>query len=433
MTPTPIAAASASDDALYSKVTWRLIPFLMFCYIAAYLDRVNVGFAKLSMLADLGFSEFIYGTGAGIFFIGYFFFEVPSNLIMRRVGARVWIARIMITWGIISACFLFVTTPFMFYTLRFLLGVAEAGFYPGVIMYLTQWYPAHRRARVVALFMTAIPMSGIFGGPLSGAIMESMDGVSGWQGWQWLFFLEALPSLVLGVLVFLFLDDGIRSARWLSADEQATLERNLDSDRVAHAPHASLASVATDGRVWLLSIIYFACAMGQYTLNFWMPTIIRGFGIQNALNIGLLSAVPYIGTIVAMLVLGRTADRTRERRWHVTGCLLVAAAGLAVIPSTGSANVPIAMIVLTITAAAMITAAPLFWSLPTAFLGGVAAAAGIAGINSIGNLGGYVSPSVVGWLKDTTGSTAAGIYVTAVVVLIGGLLVLRIPAKLVNR
>jgi D-galactonate transporter len=433
MTPTPPIAATGSEDALYAKVTWRLIPFLMFCYVAAYLDRVNVGFAKLRMLSDLGFSEFVYGTGAGMFFIGYFFFEVPSNLIMRRVGARIWIARIMITWGIISGCFMFVTTPFMFYTLRFLLGVAEAGFYPGVIMYLTQWYPAQRRARVVALFMTAIPMSGIIGGPLSGKIMESMDGTAGWYGWQWLFVLEALPSLILGVLVFLLLDNGIRSARWLSADEQTILERNLDADRAGHAPHASLASVARDGRVWLLSVIYFACAMGQYTLNFWLPTIIQGFGIQDKFRIGMLSAIPYIGTIIAMLILGRTADRTRERRWHVTGCLLVAAAGLAILPSTGSANLPLAMIVLTITAAAMITAAPLFWSLPTAFLGGVAAAAGIAGINSIGNLGGYVSPSVVGWLKDTTGSTAAGIYVTAVVVLIGGLLVLRIPAKLVNR
>ena len=432
MTPTPPTAAAASENALYAKVTWRLIPFLMFCYVAAYLDRVNVGFAKLRMLADLGFSEFIYGTGAGIFFIGYFFFEVPSNLIMHRVGARVWIARIMITWGIISACFMFVSTPFSFYLLRFLLGVAEAGFYPGIILYLTQWYPADRRAGVVALFMTAIPLSGILGGPLSGWIMDAFDGTSGLAGWQWLFVLEALPSIALGIAVFFYLDNGIRSARWLAPDEKAVLERNLDRDKVGHVPHGSVGAVFADGRIWLLCYIYFACAMSQYTINFWLPTLIRNAGVQDTFQIGLYSAIPYIGTIIAMLVLGRTADRTRQRKWHVAGCLLTGALGLLLFPSTGG-NLFVVMLCLTITAASIITAAPLFWSLPTAFLGGVAAAAGIAWINSVGNLGGFVSPFVVGWLRDTTGSTTAGIYVTSAVAALGGLLVLAIPSKLVNR
>jgi D-galactonate transporter len=432
MTTSTAAPASSFEDATYRKVTWRFVPFLMFCYVAAYLDRVNVGFARLQMLGDLNFSDTVFGLGAGMFFVGYVIFEVPSNLVLHRIGARVWIARIMITWGIISASFMFVTTPFMFYTLRFLLGVAEAGFYPGIILYLTRWFPSNRRARVVALFMTAIPMSGIIGGPLSGWIMERFSGTAGMAGWQWLFLLEALPSVVLGVAVFFYLDNDIRSARWLSAEERTVLDRNLDRDREGHVAHASLAAVAADRRLWLLCAIYFTSAMGQYGITIWLPTLVQATGIQDNLQIGLLSAIPYIGAIVAMLVLGRTADRTRERRWHVAGCLLVGAVGYALTPMA-SGNVVAAMICLTIAAAGIIASAPLFWSLPTAFLGGVAAAAGIAGINSVGNLGGFTSPFVVGWLMDVTGSTAAGLYVTAAVCVIGGLLVLTIPAKLVNR
>lgn len=432
MAASTAAPSSAFEDAVYRKVTWRLVPFLMICYVAAYLDRVNISFARLQMLNDLQFSDTVFGAGAGIFFIGYFFFEVPSNLIMHRVGARLWIARIMITWGLISAMFMFVSSPLMFYVLRFLLGVAEAGFYPGIILYLTQWYPAHRRARVVALFMTAIPLSGIIGGPLSGWIMATFDGRNGWAAWQWLFVLEAVPSLLLGLAVLLYLDNGIPSARWLTAGEREILERHLDRDREGHVVHGSLAAVATDGRLWLLSAIYFSLALGQYSVNFWLPTLVQSAGIQDRFQIGLLTAIPYIGAVVAMLVLGRSADRTRERRWHVAGCLIAGAVALAFVPSTGT-NVTAAIACLTIAAAGIIAAAPLFWSLPTAFLGGVAAAAGIAGINSVGNLGGFVSPFMVGFLKDATGSTAAGLYVTAAVCVVGGLLVLTIPARLVNK
>ncbi len=432
MTPSTSDASQAFEDATYRKVTWRLIPFLMLCYVAAYLDRVNVGFAKLQMLGDLGFSEFVYGTGAGMFFIGYFFFEVPSNLILHRVGARVWIARIMITWGIISALFVFVETPWMFYSLRFLLGVAEAGFFPGIILYLTQWYPASRRARVIALFMTAIPLSNIIGSPLSGWIMQTMSSTMGWAGWQWLFLIEAAPSVVLGFVVFAYLDNGITSARWLAPDERQVLERNFEAERAGVVEHASVLAVFKDRRLWPMLLIYFACVMGQYGLTFWMPSLVRAAGVTGMLNIGMFAAIPYIGAIITMVVLGRSADRHRERRWHLAGALLAGAIGLALTPSAGT-QTALAMACLTLAAAGTIAAAPLFWSLPTAVLGGRAAATGIAAINSAANLGGYLSPSLVGWLTDLTHTTAAGMYMTAGFVVMGVIVTLSIPARLVNR
>jgi MFS family permease len=423
---------SPIEEATYRKVTQRLVPFLMICYVVAYLDRVNVGFAKLQMLGDLHFSETIYGRGAGLFFIGYFLFELPSNLILHRVGARRWIARIMVTWGLVSASFVFVRTPMMFYTLRVLLGVAEAGFYPGIILYLTRWYPSHRRARVVALFMTAIPLSGIIGGPVSGWILDRFAHTAGWAGWQWLFLMEAIPSIVIGFIVLFYLDDSIQSATWLTPEERRLLAANLDHDRVGIAPHGSVLAVIVDPRVWRMCVIYFTCAMGQYALNFWMPTLIQAAGVKGFLGIGLFTAIPYSATVVVMLILGRSADRHRERRWHLAGALMAGAVGLLLTPIAGT-HTALAMVCLTIAAAGTITAAPLFWSLPTAFLDGVAAAAGIATINSIANLGGYLSPDLIGRLKDLTHSSAAGMYMTAAIVFIGALVTLSVPAKLVNR
>jgi MFS family permease len=446
--------AAPLEEATYRKVTRRIVPFLMLGYLVAYLDRVNVGFAKLQMLTDLKFSETVYGFGAGMFFIGYFLFEVPSNLILHRVGARVWIARIMLTWGIVSASFLFLpktgTVPvlgaiatwiegtpdrgvdLLFYVLRFLLGLAEAGFYPGIILYLTRWYPTHRRARVVSLFMIAIPISGIVGSPISGWIMATFHGAHGMSGWQWLFLLEAVPSIVMGAVIFLCLDDGIRSAKWLNEDEKTLLERRLDQNRVGETEHASVAAVLSDGRIWLMCLIYFTCAMGQYGLTLWMPTLVKAAGIQGVLKIGMFSAIPYVATGVAMLVTGRTADRTRARRGHLAGALLAGGIGLVVAPLAGT-HTALAVASLSLAAAGTITAAPLFWSLPTAFLQGRAAAAGIAVINSVANIGGFLSPYLVGWLADRTHSSSAGMYMTAGIVFFGMLITLMVPGRLVNR
>jgi MFS family permease len=420
------------EAAAYGKVTRRLLPILMVCYLAAYLDRVNIGFARLQMLADLRFSETVYGLGAGMFFVGYFLFEVPSNLILHRVGARLWIGRIMLSWALVSAAFMFVRTPLMFYSLRFLLGVAEAGFFPGIILYLTYWYPSARRARIMALFMIAIPVSGIAGGPLSGWILERFAGVYGLTGWQWLFLLEALPALVMGIVVMLLLDNGIRAARWLSEDEKRLLERNLEADASTIPVHGSLGAVARDRRLWRMCLIYFACVVGQYGLTFWLPVLVQSAGVRDVLTIGILTAVPYAAAVVAMVVVSRSADARRERRWHTAGPMLAGAAALLASVAAGT-HTSIAMICLSIAAAGILTSAPLFWSLPTAILRDAAAAAGIAAINSVGNLGGFASPYLIGALKDATHGTAAGLFAVSAVLVAGAILILRTPARLVNR
>ena len=416
----------------YRAVTWRLLPFLFLCYILAYLDRVNVGFARLQMQADLGLSDTAYGIGAGMFFIGYFFFEVPSNLFLHRVGARIWIARIMITWGLISASFMFIRTPASFYTLRFILGVAEAGFFPGIILYLTYWYPAERRARMVALFMAAPPLAGVFGGPLSGWIMQALAGRRGLAGWQWLFVLEAIPAIIVGTLVLLYLDNGIRSAKWLDDREKAILEKGIEKDRAAVSVHASLSDVFGDRRLWLLCLIYFCCVMGHYGLTFWMPVLIQNAGVSGTFRIGLFTAIPYSGAVVAMVLLGSSADLHRERRWHASVPMVVGAIFLSLSAVAGT-HTTLAITCLTIAAAGVLSSGALFWSLPTAFLGGVAAAAGIAAINSVGNLAGFVSPYVVGWLKDLTNSTEAGMFAVSAVLIVGAAAILTISPKLVNR
>ncbi|MFL5264481.1 MAG: MFS transporter, partial [Anaeromyxobacteraceae bacterium] len=328
------------EDGAYRKVARRLVPFLMVCYVGNYLDRVNVGFAKLQMLSDLRFSETTFGLGAGIFFLGYFLFEVPSNIVLHRVGARLWIARIMISWGILSACMLLVRTPWQFYGVRFLLGVAEAGFFPGIILYLTYWFPSARRARIVALFMSAIPLSGLLGNPLSGWIMQSASGLHGLAGWQWMFLIEAIPSLVMGVCVILYLDNGIRAAHWLSEPEKLVLERNIERERQDIGAHPSIRAMFADRRIWHMSIVYFTCLMGQYAISFWLPTLIKAAGVKSVLDVGLLSAIPYGTTVVAMILLGRSADRRRERRWHVAGPLLAGAVGLVGCALAGTSTVP---------------------------------------------------------------------------------------------
>lgn len=430
----PGAAAPPQDfvEQTYTKVFWRLVPFLMLCYVIAYLDRVNVGFAKLQMSQELKFSETIYGLGAGLFFIGYFLFEVPSNVILHRVGARVWIARIMITWGLISGAFMFVNSATSFYIMRFLLGLAEAGFYPGVILYVTSWFPAHRRARVIAVFMSAIPVSGIFGNPLSGWIMDAFNGAYGLSGWQWMFLIEAIPAVLVGAAVFLYLDNRPADAAWLTEAEKAVIERDIAAEREGktESPH-SIATVFRNGRIWFMSLIYFAFVTGQYGLTFWMPTIVKASGIQGNLNIGLVSAIPFLFAVFVMILLGRSADRMRERRWHLIVPALAGSVGFVVAASTGSTVIAIAA--LSVAAGGVLTCAPLFWSLPTAFLAGTGAAAGIALINSVGNLAGFVAPFVIGAVRDSTGSTAGGMYALAAMLVIGAACVFLTPKRLVNR
>lgn len=415
----------------YSKVAWRLLPFLFLCYVAAYLDRVNVGFAKLQMLNDLQFSETVYGLGAGIFFIGYFLFEVPSNIIMHKVGARVWIGRIMITWAILSAATMFVTSPTMFYVIRFLLGVAEAGFFPGIVLYLTYWFPAQRRSRMNALFMIGIPIAGVLGGPLSGWIMNSLNGQHGWSGWQWLFLLEAIPSLILGVVTLFYLPNSIRASTWLSEDEKLMLEENIAKDRGGKVDH-SLKSVFGNAKVWLMAAIYFCCMMGLYGVSFYLPTLVKAAGVKDPLDVGMLTAIPYSCAVVAMLLNARSADRTGERRWHFA--IASALGGLGMLLSTmyGS-NVVIALAALSLGTAGILATMPVFWTYPSAILSGAAAAAGIAMINSVGNLAGFVSPSIIGFMKDVTQSTNAGMYVVSGALFLGAVLAMLQPKELVNK
>ena len=390
-----------NEAALFRRITWRLIPFLFLLYIVAYIDRINVGFAKLQLRAAFGVDEgafsAMYGFGAGIFFLGYFLFEVPSNLILERVGARVWIARIMVVWGFVSAGMMFVRTPAQFYAMRFLLGLAEAGFFPGILFYLTCWYPSALRARTVAFFATASALAGVVGSPLSGALMK-LDGWLGLGGWQWLFVLEGLPAVALGAVTLAYLPRDPASAPWLAQDEKAWLAERLRQDAVATGRHERhrLVQALSSGRLWLLCLLYFLLNVGGYGFEMWIPSILKdlsqaGFGL-----LGLLNAVPYLAAAVAMVLAGRSSDRTGERRGHVAGAALAGAAGFWISASAGQPVLAMAALVLAF-AGLKATMGP-FWALGTAFLSGTAAAGGIALINSVGNLGGFVGPQVVGWL-----------------------------------
>jgi D-galactonate transporter len=432
LTTMPLTAASAVRSNAYRKTAWRLMPFLMLCYLCAYLDRVNVGFAKLQMMNDLALSETVYGLGAGMFFIGYFLCEVPSNLILHRVGARRWIARIMISWGVISALFAFVETSWQFYGLRFLLGIAEAGLAPGLLLYLTYWFPSYRRARMTVLWFIAIPLSGMIGGPLSGLIMANTAGLHGWAGWQWMFVIEAIPTLIVGLLVLAYLKDGVHQATWLNDEEKALINKELAEDNSRKVTHASISAFIRDKRLWLLACIYFCVVMGQYAITFWLPTLIRNAGVSDPLHIGLLTSLPYICAIAAMLLMGRSGDKHRERRWHLVLPMIAGATGLTLAALLGG-NLVLSVLSLCLAAAGVLSASSLFWMLPTTLLGGVSAAAGIAGINSFANLAGFCSPYLIGWITTTTGSSAIGMYLITAVLCVGAVLVLRIPAASVNR
>src|SRR5471032_1307442 len=397
--------ATATDqvrEGAYRKVTLHLIPFIFICYLFNYLDRVNVGFAKLQMLDALQWSESVYGLGAGIFFIGYVASGVPSNLLLYKLGARKVIGTLMIAWGIASACLMFVTTPSAFYILRFITGMFEAGFFPGIVLYFTNWYPASRRGRIMGLFMSAIPISGLLGSPLSGWMMEFFADHHGLAGWQW--------------------------KRLLLAD----LDDDERQRRAGVGTVDSFASVLKNGQVWMLGLVYFCIQMGVYAINFWLPTIVKSLGYASPVTVGWISAIPYLCASIFMIWVGRSADRHKERRWHLSGPLLMALCGL-MLATQAHGNVVIAIIGLSLATMGVLSGLPMFWPLPTAFLGSAAAAGGLALINSLGQIAGFVSPFLVGWIKDATGSTDVALYILSAVLLLGAILVLRVPAKTVNR
>ncbi|RKT83215.1 D-galactonate transporter [Saccharopolyspora antimicrobica] len=409
---------AAAADALYRRVSWRILPLLILCYTFAYLDRVNIGFAKLHMQADVGISEAVYGLAAGIFFLGYVIFEVPSNLLLAKIGTRKTIFRIMVLWGLTSAAMMFVSDAMTFYVLRFLLGVFEAGFAPGIIFYLTYWFPPARMAAAMGLLMLPGPIGSMLGGPVSSWLITNFDGVAGLHGWQWMFLLEGLPCVALGLVVWKTLADTPEQAKWLSADERELLRRDLavDRDKGQH----SFRQVLRDPRVYLLALGYFCLISGLYAVSFWLPTILQENGLTDTVTIGLYSALPYAFAIVLMIVLGRRSDRTGERRLHSSVTALISAAALAVAAFTAS-NFAVSLIAIVVATACMWASYTVFWSMPAAYLKGTAAAGGIALINSIGLLGGFVSPTLIGFVKDATGSTVIGLLSMVVLLLVGSI------------
>ncbi|PLV63237.1 MFS transporter [Erwinia sp. B116] len=430
----PRTVPDVQERRLWRRVAWRIVPLLTLSYIFAYLDRINVGIARLQMSSDLQFSETVYGLGAGIFFIGFFFFQIPSNLLLQRVGARRLLALLLILWALIAPLTALVTTPMQFYSVRFLLGLAESGFYPGVIVYISRWFPSWRRGQMFALFAVAVPLSGLIGSPLSGWIMDVFNPSQGLAGWQWLFILQGTPSLLVGILLLLLLPERIERTRWLSAEEQALLRRRIEEDAV-NAPAAEkvpLTVVLTHGRLWLLSLIYFCLIAGFYTVSFWLPTLVHNTGVSDLFIVGLLTAIPYAAAVITMLLACHSADKHRERRWHLAVIATLGAVGMT-ISALFSDNPLVVMIGLTLGAAGCLSTLPLFWSLPTAFLGGTLAVVGIALINSVGNLAGFVAPYLMGLLSDLTHSTLAGMLIISAMMLAGTAAIFLIPARIVNR
>ncbi len=419
----PTSESAAAEEPVYRKVVWRIIPILFLCYIAAYLDRVNVGFAKLQMQSDLPqISDTVFGLGAGIFFLGYFVFEIPSNIVMSKVGARFWIARIMVTWGIISASMAFVNSVQLFYGLRFLLGVAEAGFFPGIILYLTYWFPSRRRGEMVALFMLAIALTGVIGAPVSGWILHQFSGSAWMNGWRMLYLLEGLPSIVLGLAIPFLLSNSVRSAGWLKEEEKRIIERSLAAEET-HKEQMVLIEIFYNPGLLLFAAMYFCCTFGLYGTGFWIPQLIKNTGVTDPLYVGLLTAIPYGFGAVSMVLLGRNSDRTGERRLNFAAAAILGAVGI-LISNLFRESTLVAMIGLTIAQMGILATFPLFWPMPTAVIAGTAAAAGIAWINSLGNLAGFFGPSIVGWFNDVTKRSDYGLYVVAGFLVAGAILAL---------
>jgi len=427
MTPLESAVADttpvvADGTALYRKISRRLMPLLFLGYVCAYLDRINIGFAALQMKSDLGFTDAVYGLGAGLFFASYFVFEVPSNLLLQKIGARATITRIMISWGLTSCCMLFVRTPATFYGMRLLLGLFEAGFAPGVMLYLTFWYPEARLAQMTAFFLSGSAVAGLIGSPLSGVILELTNGVAGLRGWQWLFLLEGLPPVAIGLAALAWLPDGPQNARWLSPAERNAVAAQL--------PHASrhdahgFAHALRDPNVYGIAIAWFTIICGIYAVSFWMPMMLRAAGVGSVARIGLWSVIPYGAGTIGMILLSRHSDRTRERRWHVVGCALAGAAALVLVSFAGQ-NLGLVVFALTVATIGMFSAMPILLSIPMATLSPKAAPGGIALINCIGLTGGFFSPSLLGWVKTSTGNLNNGLYVIAALLIVGSLIIAK--------
>ena len=425
-TTLPAPVSRATDV----KIFWRLIPIILISLVVNQLDKVNVAFAKLQMAADIGLSSTAYGLGAGIFFIGYCLFEVPSNMLLHRFGARVWITRILLTWGTLSACTMFVVGPKSFYAVRFLLGIAEAGFAPGIMLYVSQWFPARTRGRIIAIFMTALPISGVIGGPLSAWLMTSAPATLALHGWQWMFFCEGLPAIVCGMTFWLLVPDRIDDAAWLDAAEKAALKAEVGGVSAHHS--GSFMSGLADRRVWLLCAIYFAFVAALYGVSFWLPTLIQTLGFHGIRTIGLMTALPYAAAAATMLALAWNSDRTGERRKHLA--VAGVAGAICLVVSVWLRTTPTwSFVALIASMAGIVTTIPLFWNLPTAFLSGATAATGFALITSVGNLSGFVAPYLVGVVTDASGSTASGMYALAAAAVVGTAMVFIVPAELVNR
>ncbi len=418
------------ERRLFARASRRIIPLMIVLYTVSFLDRVNVGFAALTMNADLGFSPTVFGWGVGIFFIGYFIFEVPSNIVIEKVGARIWICRIMLTWGLISGAMAFVSSETSFYVLRFLLGAAEAGFSPGMVLYLTYWFPADLRAKYYGTYFIAIPLASIFGAPLSSYLL-GFDGLVGLKGWQWMFLIEAVPAILLGFAVLWLLPDGPAKARWLTAEEKSRIAECLARDRanVHDDAHHTLWPALKDTRVLLMSVIYFGIVIGLYGTNFWLPQIVKGLGFST-IAVGWIVSAVYVAAAIAMPLWGRSSDRRRERIWHTALAAFAAAAGCI---GAAMFDAPLLVILsLALAAVGVYVCIVPFWALPPTFLGGAAAAGGIALINSIGNLGGFAGPYAVGWVKETTQSYSAGLLALAVALTAAGALMLVVRVRLTH-
>ena len=413
-------------DDTYRKVTLRLIPFLAILWILAWLDRVNIGFAKLQMLDDLKFSEAVYGLGAGIFFLGYFFFEVPSNLLLEKFGAKKTIMRITIGWGIVSMLQMLVTTPGMFYFLRFLLGAFEAGFFPGIVLYLTYWYPSERRAKAFGMFMAASALAGVIGGPLAGWIMTSMAGVNNWNGWQWLFLLEGIPSVIAGVVTFFYLTDKPEQARWLTDVEknQVLTELERDKKHLGHREHNIMAGLKNP-KVWLLVLIFFCLLCGNSTLTFWAPSLVRDVGFPSPVTVGWITAVAYLVGAAGMIWNGAHSDKHEEVRYHFSVAAVIGAIAMVLIGIFIPISPILTLIAMTLAIVGTMSAIPVFWQLPSRFLSGAAAAGGIALINSIANLAGAGAPYMMGVIRTETGSLAIGFFIIAAIQFVSALLVMK--------
>ncbi|KWR91496.1 MFS transporter [Cupriavidus sp. IDO] len=422
-----ISSESAVDDTsiLYNKINWRLLPFLLICYLFAYLDLVNIGFAKLQMQGDLGFSDAAYGVGAGIFFIGYVLFEIPSNLMLPRIGARKTFSRILVLGGITSACMLFVRNVPMFYAMRFLLGIFEAGFAPGMIYYLSCWYGPQRMARAIAIVFLAGPLGGIVGGPVSAWLITALTG--GLAGWQWMFLVEGLPCILLGVLALYFVPNRPADAAWLTEQEKRLLANEIGSS-AAH--NHSLLAVARDVRIYVLALAYFCIIAAIYAISFWLPTFIKAQGVNDTVQLGWYSALPYVAAAFGMYYMGRRSDRVGERRFHsavpaTVGGLLLAASILV------DGNLAASLVLLTLGTCALWMAYTVFWAMPSEYIKGPAAAGGIALINTIGLSGGFWGPAIIGWAKTATGNLHLGVLILAALPIIAALIILanKLPAK----